>query len=169
MKREKVLAVPFALLMSSPVLAAAERPCDTVVGLLTTDFVYGVSNDRLARVEIRQCLGQSAAIQLVAWKTGDATPALIVNTNDFGVVQTTARGNVFVIETGGATRDQVFVIVFTRGSPEAVLQRVTRGTAQVRVGRAAIDIEIDGVYAGDNPPRTEVQHFAIDPEGTKRI
>jgi len=162
--------LPLSAVLAAVVPAAysADRPCEKLVGLLATDFVYRVANSQLARVEIRRCSPEdSATIQLVAWRTGGAHPALVVNTDDFGVVQAVARANVFVVETGGATRDQVFVIVYSQGEPKLALKRVTKGTARIKVGPAAIDLDIEGIYAGDNPPRTESLHFALDLDGTR--
>ena len=146
----------------------AEPPCDKLVGLLATAFVYNIPNSRLARVEIRQCSPEaSASIQLVAWRTGGEAPTLVLNTDDFGVVQMFARENVFVIETGGATRDQVFVIEYNRGEPRVVLKRTTKGTARITVSRSALDLVIEDIYAGDSPPRRESHRFELNPDGTK--
>lgn len=145
-----------------------ERPCEDIVGLLSTEFVYKAPNALLARVEIRQCdPGYSATIQLVAWRSGEATPALVINTYDFGVVQAAARANVFVVETGGATRNQVFVIAYERGEPKLVLKRVTKGTARISMDGSVVDLVIEGIYAGDAPPRTETHHFILDIHGAK--
>ena len=147
----------------------ADRPCGQVVGLLATEFLYRVPNSELPRVEIRQCdPGEAGTIQLVAWPSGSKGPTLVVNTDDFGVVQAVARANTFVVETGGATRNQVFVIVYNRGEPRLVLKRVTKGTARVDVTGSEIDLVIDGIYAGDNPPRRESLHFVLDKNGMKR-
>jgi hypothetical protein len=146
-----------------PPVSAAERLCDTVVGLLATVFVGGVPNSQLARVEMRQCSPElSATIQLAAWRSGDVTPALVVDTSDFGIVQAAARKNVFIVETSGGPRDQVFVIVYNRGEPKLALRRVTKGTALINISASAVDLIIEGIYAGDLPPRTESQHFALD-------
>jgi len=145
---------------------AAERPCDKIVGLLATTFVYRIPNSQLARIEIRQCsLEDSARIQLVAWRSGKDTPAFVLNTDDFGVVQSAARANTFIIETGGATRDQVFVIVYTRGEPKIVLQRSTRGSASIKINKSTVDLIIEGIYAGDGPARVESHRFDLDEEG----
>jgi hypothetical protein len=127
-----------------------------------------VPNSQLARVEIRQCsLKDSARIQLVAWRTGARAPTLVIDTEDFGVVQAMARANVFVVETGGATRDQVFVISYVQGEPRLVLKQITRGSARLTVSNSAVDLVIDGIYAGDQPSRTESHRFDLDLEGTK--
>jgi hypothetical protein len=147
-----------------PALCAmgAGSPCDRLVELLATQFVYGVSSTQLPRVEVRQCAPEgSATIQLVAWGQGQSTAPLVVSTGDFGVVQAVARANVFVVETGGATRDQVFVIVYSRGQPRLALQRVTKGTATVTVNRDSLELVIPGIYAGDAPARTETYHYDL--------
>lgn len=164
--RRLSLAGIMAVITIAP--CGAEPLCDKLVGLLATDFVYRVPNSQLARVEIRQCSTEdSATIQLVAWRTGSGTPSLILNTADFGVVQATARANIFVVETGGATRDQVFVIAYTRGEPKMVLKRSTKGAARITIARSAVDLVIEDIYAGDSPPRTESHRFELDAEGTK--
>jgi hypothetical protein len=139
-------------------------PCGTIAGVLVTDFVFRTPVLQLPRVEIRQCGPETAgSIQIVAWTSGkSAAPALVVDTGDFGVVQTVARANVFVVETGGATRDRVFIIVYEGGQPKVAMQRTTRGTASVRVDRTSLDVEIAGIYAGDAPPRLEKRRFKLD-------
>jgi len=145
-----------------------ERACDTVVGLLATEFIYKEPNSRLARVDIRQCSPEgSSTIQLAAWREGELRPALIVNTDDFGVVQVAARANVFIIETSGGTRDQVFVIQYVRGEPKLILRRTTKGTARITITGRAVDLVIEGIFAGDEPPRTEVQHYTLDMEALR--
>ena len=142
--------------------------CDRIVSLFATEFAYRVPNAQLARVEVRQCSAEdSATIQLVAWRTGGLSPSLVVNTYDFGVVQAVARANVFVVETGGATRDQVFVIVYDGGEPKLALRRVTKGSARIIVSPAALDLVIEGIYAGDDTPKTESQRFPLDADGMK--
>ncbi len=165
MKIESFVAT-MILIAANCSVSRADNLCESIVGLLATEFLYKVSNSRLPRVEIRQCSPYEAgAIQLAAWRAGDRSPALIVNTDDFGLVQTVARANVFVIETGGATRDQVLVIRYSHGRPELALKRMTRGTARVNVSASAIDVHIDGIYNGDGAERTESQHFELDPNG----
>lgn len=165
MKIESFVAAVTLIAANCSVLRANSL-CESIVGLLATEFLYKVPNLRLARVEIRQCSQrEGGTIQLVAWRSGDLSPALIVNTGDFGVVQTVARVNVFVVETGGATRDQVFVIRYIYGTPELAWKRITRGTARVNVTASAIDVHIEGIYNGDGAERTESQHFALDPNG----
>ncbi len=145
-----------------------EQPCDKVVGLLVTDFRYKVPSSQSARVEIRQCTPEdSATIQLVARPANGGTAALVVNTGDFGVVQAVGRANVFVVETGGATRDQVFVLVYNGGKPRLALRKVTKGTARISTSAAAMDVVIEGIYAGDAPTRTESHHFDLDIEGLR--
>jgi hypothetical protein len=146
-----------------PLAWGADHPCEEVVGLLATEFRYKVPILALPRIEIRQCNpNDSATIQLVAWRADSKDPSLLINTDDFGVVQAIARANVFIIETGGATRDQVFVITYVRGEPKLAWKRTTKGSARVVISASAIDVLIDGIYAGAEPPRSESQHFALD-------
>jgi len=143
--------------------AGISAPCGNIVGALVTDFPFRAPALRLARVEIRQCEPQGTSlIQIVAWSLGAGSPSLIIDTGDFGVVQEIARANVFVIETGGATRDQVFAIVFERGTPKLAAKWTTRGTANVVVRRDAIDVEITGIYAGIGAEHTERRSFKLN-------
>lgn len=168
----KIVLFPFLSMITvrslAPAAPPAERPCETIVGQLATEFTYKVPNSRLGRVEIRQCSpDDKATIQLVAWRSGDTSPALVIDTTDFGVVQAVARGNVFVVETGGATRDQVFVIVYDRGKPRLALKRVTKGTTRITVSRLAIELVIEDIYAGDEPPRSESHRFPLEVGGVE--
>lgn len=148
--------------------ADVERPCEDIVGLLRTDFIYKTRHTQPPRVEVRQCEpGYAETIQLVAWRSGERKPALVINTYDFGVIQAAARGNLFIIETGGATRNQVFVIAYERGEPKLVLKRVTKGTARIIVNGSAVELVIEGIYAGDASPRTEAHRFLLDVRGTR--
>lgn len=153
-------------LVAASATSRAQGLCQDVVGLLATDFVRGVHNTELPRVEIRQCPeARSGNIQIVAWRQKNKQAPLVLDTADFGVIQMVVRANVFVIETAGATRDQVFVICYQRGEPKLQLKQITRGTARVHVSRLAIHVEIDGIYAGDKPARSESRDFPLDPEG----
>ena len=139
-----------------------------VVVLLATDFKLGAKNSEAPRVEVRQCPREDGAkIQIVAWQSGRSAPSLTIDTTDFGVVQSFARANVFVVETGGATRDQVYVIEYRRGVPKLVVKRVTKGTAEIKASRDSVDVIIAGIYAGDASPRSELHHFVLDLDGTK--
>lgn len=156
------------LVAASSAVRGEEDPCARIVGLLATEFVYKVPNSELARVEIRQCAPEdSSTIQLTAWPSGRTISPLIIRTDHFGVVQAIWRANVFVVETGGATRNQVLVISYARGEPKLVLKRLTQGTARVNIRSEEIEVVIDGIYAGDSPPRTESYRFKLDPEGMK--
>jgi hypothetical protein len=165
------ILIPLSVLFPWQFAAAqtdTSKPCDTMAGMLVTSFPFKTPVFALPRVEIRQCEPQgSALVQIVAWKLGSTAPGLVINTDDFGVVQAVARENVFVIETGGVTTDQVFVIVYKEGQPQLAVKRVTKGTATVTVGAKTIDIEIDGIYAGNGPPRSERRQFKLDLEQLK--
>ena len=156
------------LLQWSSTCAMAAQPtriCEISVGLLAADFVYRVPNSELARVAIRQCEPPSNFVQLVAWASHKSEPSLVLDTDDFGVVQTVARGNVYVIETGGGSRDQVFVIVYQLGIPKLALRRTTKGSASILVNDRGVKVVISGIYAGDAAPKTEEHWFTLDPEG----
>jgi len=141
---------------------SAQTPCPTVVGLLVSELVFGMSISDLPRVELRQCgPGTSENIQIVAWEKDGKTPLLVLDTSDFTVVQTAVRKNVYVIETAGGARDRIYVIVYEKTKPVLKLMKVTQGTATITIGKDAIDIVIAGIYAGDAEPRTEKHRFAF--------
>lgn len=160
-------ALPVLLLTASQLFGWSSSPkiCGALAGMLVTDFPYGKPVSELPRVEVRQCPPEaSGVIQIDAFASGAAEPALVIDTGDFGVVQAIARANVFVIETGGATRDQVFAITYQRGTPQLSLRRTTRGTANVTVRQDSIEIEIGGIFRGFAPPGKEISRFHLDLE-----
>lgn len=137
--------------------------CETVVATLTTDFTYRSPLSSMARVEVRQCEPlDRATLQIVAWGSGASIPALVENTGDFGIVQLAGRQDVYVIETGGSTRDQVFVVTFRNGIPGVALRRVTRGSAVVQISDTELLVRILGIFAGDAPSRTEEHRFPVN-------
>ena len=147
-----------------PIYGQSKRPlapCPTVVGLLVTQFVYRTPISQLQRVEIRQCDAGSETLQIVAWESRESTASLVIDTTDFTVVQTAARQSVYVIETTGGPRDQIYVIAYKDGKPRLALQRVTKGTATIKVDSVSIELLISGIYAGDAEPRQERHLFEL--------
>lgn len=150
-----------------PRMAAAqpafeEVPCSTVVGTLVTQLVFRTPLSGIPRVELRQCApGTSENIQIVAWEPNRKIPSLVIDTSDFSVVQTAARGNFYLIETTGGPRNRVFVIVYEAGKPTLKLKRVTRGTAKISMTNDAVTVVVPDIYAGDAEPRTETHRFPL--------
>ena len=137
-------------------------PCPKLVGLLVPESVFGTSTSNFSRIELRQCdPARSESIQIVAWEKDNNSPALVIDTTDFVVVQTVARGNVYLIETTGGPRDRVYVIAYEKGKPLLKLMRVTRGTARVTITNEWLEVVIPEIYAGDEPPRTETHRFSV--------
>ena len=149
------------LACASRAAAAGEQSpevCARLVGLLTSDFIYHVPNTALERVEVRQCdAGAGEALQLVAWERHAKAPSLVLDTKDFGVVQAVNKGTVYVIEAGGGPRDHVYVIIYDAGKPKLALQRVTRASAEILVGVAAVRVRIPNTWTG----KTEVFSFPV--------
>ncbi len=142
--------------------------CRAVVGIVSTDFQYHVPPSTLPRIEIRQCGAEvGETLQLVAWERDQTSPALSINTDDFGVVQMAARSNVFVFETSGATRDQIFVIVYDQGKPRLALKRTTRGTAKIAITTQEVEVSVVPVSVGDVTERAMDESFPLDPNGMK--
>jgi len=143
----------------------AGKPCPNVVSTLATEFIYHVPAVTLPRIEVRHCSGGGDKLQLLAWRRDAATPALSVDTEDFGVVQVAARDNVFVVETSGATTNTVFVVNYERGEPKLIFRRVTHETATILVSPEAIELGISGLSPLGQPERTEKRRFPLDPHG----
>lgn len=140
----------------------AERLCPNQISLTTTDFRYKIPLPQMARIELRQCEpGSSEVIQIVAWRSGGTSPDLIIETGDFGLVQSVSRANIFFFETGGATRDHIFVIAYKNGLPSLALRKATKGTATVTVTSSSLDLSVEGICAGDKPSITESYHFDL--------
>jgi hypothetical protein len=149
------------------VSAADKRDlCNTLIATLRTDRAYKVPAATSPRVEVRLCdVGYGETIQLVAWESASKVPTLQIQTDDLGIVQMLARENIFVVETGGATRDKVYVIAYEHGKPTLAYSRVTRGTAGIHLTGEALELNISGIYAGDQPPRAETRRFVFDASG----
>jgi TonB family protein len=143
-----------------------QAPCPTIVGVLATYFVNGKPNSKLARVEVRQCSPEEGyKIQLVAWPSGRQQSPLIIDTDGFGVTQAVASANIFVIEAGGGTADQVFVIGYEHGKPRLLQRGVTTGSAEVQTSAKALDLLIPDFSIAGAPPRTARYHLKLDFEG----
>jgi len=160
-----ILAVPLSSITeqgNAQATPTSAKVCPTVIGIMATGSRYRAPIATQARVEIRQCELGSETVQLVGWRSGEREPFLVVETGDFGVVQSVARANVFLVETGGATTDQAFVIVFEKGTPRLSLRRVTRGTSELSVTRTTLTVTITGIYKGDAEPGRETHAFPLD-------
>jgi hypothetical protein len=152
----------YILMVLSNITLWGQSPvaCRDIVGTLITQFVFQKPASSLARVEIRQCQ-PSENLQIVAWETDGKSPALVVDTTDFTIVQAAARRNVFVIETTGGSRDRVYVIVYQNGKPKVELMQVTRGSSKIELQPEFVETTIFGIYAGDAPPRTVTRRFEL--------
>jgi hypothetical protein len=141
--------------------------CEEVIATLRTDIAYRAAPSMSPRVEVRLCdAGHGETMQLIAWEENSRVPVLRMDTGDFGIIQMIARGNIFVIETGGPTRDQVYVIVYDRGKPKIAYTRATRAIAEIQLTSEAVELNVPGIYAGDLPAKTEKRTFLIDAAGT---
>lgn len=146
----------------------ANRVCSEVVGLLATDFQSGAKSSEGPRIEVRQCSAETGAhLQILAWQGRGSRPTLMLDTNSFGVVQAAAKSNIFLVETGGATRNTVFVIEYKGGEPKLVVKRVTRGTAKIAIEGNSFEVTIGEIFDGDSPPRSETYRFVVDSGGTR--
>jgi hypothetical protein len=106
--------------------------CDEVVTALYPRWIPGASRDRLARVEVRNCrLEGHASLQIAAWSEGAIRPDLLVHTNGIVIQRAVIDGNVFVLETEGASNNIFHVVIYDRGKPRLVFHDATR--ADVRI------------------------------------
>jgi hypothetical protein len=156
---------PIGIFVSAfPALAVSPEPvlCDSVVLRLVNQLVTQVPIGETPRVEVRRCEQEGTeSLQIAAWESKTARPALLISTTEFTIVQTVARQNLFLIETTGGTRDRIYVIVYQNDKPTLKLQRTTKGTAQITMDRNNLDLVIPDIYAGDLPPRTEKYHYPL--------
>lgn len=157
--------IPMLLTLSAGAAAQsgvdAARECPQLASLLVTQLAYGRPVSSLERVEARVC-GPGEQIRITAWKGGESMPALAADTTDFTIVQVAAKKNVFVIETTGGPRNQVFVIVYEGGTPKLKKRLVTRGYTAIETGEHKMRVRAAGIYAGDAPPRTEEHEFVFE-------
>lgn len=147
-------------LLNCGLLAAQDtRACGTLLALLRT--VALTKGDPLTspRVEIRVCGPNGGTARIAAWGQHSTAPSLEIDTGDFDIFQTFARENIFVIETSGATHDQVYVIGYTNGEPRVLYRKVTKEWARLRVMERSLEVTVPGIYAGDAPPRVETRKF----------
>ena len=107
-----------------------------------------------SRLEVRQCGGISGYLVLMVWAQRADKASIIVETTDFGVVQTFVKDNVIVLVTSGGNRDQVFAFQFKKGVPRLVLRQVTQGEAIVCNRAGHVTVTITGIFAGGAPAET---------------
>lgn len=106
--------------------------CDEVVTTLYLRWVPGASRDRLARIEVRNCgLENHASLQIAAWNEDAIRPNLLAHTGGITIQRVTMDGNVFVLETTGASNSIFHVVIYDRGKPRLVFHDATR--ADVRI------------------------------------
>ena len=158
-------ALLVSLFVATPIIwgqlppATPERPCREVVSLFVPQFISGVPTTELERVEVRKCDAKtSERLQLVAWERKKQAPSLVVDTSDFTVTQVAMLGHVFVIETTGGPRDQVYVILYEAGRPKLAVQRVTKSRAQITTDEKSIRIKIPNTWSG----KSELFSFPVD-------
>jgi len=108
-----------------------------------------------SRLEVRQCGGISGYLVLMLWGQKANKPSIILDTTDFGVVQTFIKDNVIVVVTNGGNRDQVFAFQFKRGVPTLVLRQVTKGETILCNRAGHVVVTITGIFAGFGPPETK--------------
>ena len=170
----RLICLLITLIAVSPLVAAQRlapasqhidtpADCSELVGLLLPDADYDVVASKQPRVELYRCSQNNGAnIRIVAWEAGARKASLTVDSYQLAVVQTAARHNIFVVETGGGSRNEVVIIVFRAGRPQLVAQQRTKGTAELRVSESAFDVKIVGIWAGDAPERVKEYHFSPD-------
>jgi hypothetical protein len=108
--------------------------CEEVVTTHYPQWTSKISRDRLARVEVRNCRVEDwGFLQIAAWNADAARPSLVVDTRRTTIVKTAMVGNVFVLETGGASSNVIQVVVYKDGRPQLVFDDAIKAYAHIDI------------------------------------
>jgi len=111
---------------------APEDLCGEVVFTLYPRWAAGTSRDRLARVEVRNCPSENhVSLQIAAWNEDADRPSVLVDTMGVAIQRVVMEGNVFVLETAGASNNIFHVVIYDRGKPRLVFHDATRGDVRI--------------------------------------
>jgi hypothetical protein len=108
--------------------------CDEVVTTLYPEWSAKISRERLARVEVRNCRVKDwGFLQIAAWNEDATRPSLVVDTRRTTIVKVAIAGDVFVLETAGASSNVVQVVVYKNGRPQLVLDDAIKAYAHIEI------------------------------------
>ena len=116
-----------AVVLAMPALSHAQtipprKPCDEIVTTVYPGWLSRVPRQTLRRVEIRNCRVRDFGIlQIVAWREGANVPDLVEDTDRFSIVKVAMSGDVFVLETAGASSNVVQVVLYENGIPRLAI------------------------------------------------
>jgi hypothetical protein len=148
----EVSAMVRVLLLCFPLVLAAETEretpgelCKEVVTTLYPKWSAGEPRDRLRRVEVRNCRVASwGFLQIAAWKDSGTLPSLVVDTRRVTIVKAAMAGDVFVLETAGASSNVVQVVLYQGGEPKLVLDDAVKAYAQIELGWKKVSVILPG-------------------------
>lgn len=114
--------------------AHASRPklCDEVVTTMYPEWISRIPRPNMRKVEVRNCrIGDWGFLQIAAWPDRGEQPSLLVETNRSTIVKIAMAGNVFVLETAGASSNVVQVVTYDKGTPRLVLSDAIKAYARI--------------------------------------
>jgi hypothetical protein len=112
----------------------APKLCDEVVTTLYPEWRSKLPRHKLRRVDVRNCrVGDWGVLQIAAWREGGGEPALVVDTDRTTIVKLAMAGNVFVLETAGASSNVVQAVVYENGIPRLALRDAIKAYAHIEV------------------------------------
>jgi hypothetical protein len=111
---------------------APPKLCEEVVTTLYPEWHSKLPRQKLARIEVRNCRVEDwGFLQIAAWNSDASEPSLVVDTKRSTIERLVMAGNVFVLETAGASSNVVQVVVYQSGRPQLVFSDATRGEVHI--------------------------------------
>ena len=146
------VAVLLLLTPGAPMLGQHERSeppyqagdlCAEVVSTLYPQWTSRTTRESLARIEVRNCpVADWGFLQIAAWEEGASRPTLVVDTRRTTIVKVAMAGDVFVLETAGASSNVVQVVQYKSGRPQLVLDDAIKAYAQVDISWKKVVISL---------------------------
>ncbi len=133
----KMLALIITLIglaFSQSVQRSGTKPCEEVVTSLYPEWHSKLPREKLRHVDVRNCrTGDWGILQVAVWPEGGQNPGLVVDTNRSTIVKIAMAGDVFVLETAGASSNVVQVIVYRNGLPRLALSEAIKAYAHIDI------------------------------------
>ena len=134
--------------------------CDEVVTTVYPQWLSRVPRQELRRVEVRNCRVEDwGFLQIAAWSDHGQRPALVVETKRSTIVKIAMTGDVFVLETAGASSNVVQVVVYEKGQPRLALSDAVKAYAHIDMSWKKVVV---GLPQEEGPER--VYEFATGEE-----
>jgi hypothetical protein len=136
---ESWLCVLVAALLAAPAFCQfptlpLSELCDEVVTTAYPRWASARPRQTLPRVEVRVCRVDERGwgfLQIAAFEEHASQPSLLVDTLRTTIVKMAMAGDVFVLETAGASSNVVQVIVYEKGVPRLVLHDAIKAYAHI--------------------------------------